>query len=70
MSSFLGPQVELSAKSLKKLFGMIELFYILIKVVIIQVNSIVKTHQTINLKCVHFIYVNLTSTQLIVLNIK
>lgn len=70
MSSFLGPQVELFAKSLKKLFGMIELFYILIKVVIIQVNSIVKTHQTINLKCVHLIYVNLTSTQLIVLNIK
>lgn len=67
MSSFLVPGVvELSAKSMKKLFGMTELFYVLTEVV----NSTVKTHRIVDVKYVHFIYVNYPSTQLIVLIIK
>lgn len=63
MSSFLGAGVvKLTAKSIKKLFGMMELFYILIEMAVTEVNRSVKTNHTVDFKYVHFIYINYTST--------
>lgn len=42
---------------MKELSGMVEMFYFLFGVEVIQVYTLVKSHHTVNLKSVHFICV-------------